>query len=252
MPFADSLIAALGAKTVDSIDVSDYEGATVLFDMNYPIPDTLKGKYDALVDGGTLEHIFFFPTALKNCMEMVKVGGHLIFLTPANNWFGHGFYQFSPELFYRALCAENGYEVERVVALEEEIAVRGDGDKAKVLVLNSPWFEIPDPAAVHRRTQLVNGRSVLLFIVAKRVADVPMFQAPPQQSDYTVAWDKSSESGAEKRPESVSQFEAVRRRLKRIKIKFPKPKAMIFRKQRRKMSWSGDRESFVPYKRRRK
>jgi 2-polyprenyl-3-methyl-5-hydroxy-6-metoxy-1,4-benzoquinol methylase len=51
-------------------------------------------------DGGTLEHIFDYPTAIKNCMKMVKPGGHLLLTTPANNWFGHGFYQFSPELFY--------------------------------------------------------------------------------------------------------------------------------------------------------
>jgi len=249
MPFADSLLSAMGASTVDSIDVSDYEGATVLFDMNHPIPDDLKNRYDCLIDGGTLEHIFFFPTALKNCMQMVKVGGHLIFLTPANNWFGHGFYQFSPELFYRALSPENGYQVDRVVALEEEVAVRGDGGKARLFTNTSPWFEIPDPAVVRRRTQLVNSRSVLLFIVAKRVSDVPIFESTPQQSDYSVAWEKPSEKPAE--APDANQVEAIRKRLKRIKIKLPKPKAMIFSKQRRKMSWSGDRQSFIPYKRRR-
>src|SRR3569833_2938568 len=247
MPFADSLISAMGASTVDSIDVSDYEGATVLFDLNHPIPDDLKNRYDCLIDGGTLEHIFFFPTALKNCMQMVKVGGHLIFLTPANNWFGHGFYQFSPELFYRALSPDNGYQVDRVVALEEEVAVRGDGHKARLFTLNSPWYEIPDPAVVRRRTQLVNSRSVLLFIVAKRVADVPIFESTPQQSDFSVAWEKTDEKLRPETPET----ESIQKRLKRIKIKLPKPKTMIFSKQRRRMSWSGDRQSFIPYKRRR-
>jgi len=35
--------------------------------------------------------------------------------TPASNLCGHGFYQFSPELFYRALNATNGFEVERMI-----------------------------------------------------------------------------------------------------------------------------------------
>lgn len=251
MPFADKLIETLGGKSVESIDISDYEGATVLHDLNYPIPDELRGQYDCLIDGGTLEHIFFFPTALKNCMELVKVGGHAIFITPANNWFGHGFYQFSPELYYRALSPENGYQVERVVALEEEVAVRGEGKKARILVQNSQWFTVPDPAELRRRTHLVNSRGVYLFIVAKRVADVPIFQTPPQQSDYAAAWDRAANPVAGGKTAVLSQFEAIRKRLKRIKIKLPKPKAMIFRKQRRKMSWSGDRLSFIPYKRRR-
>jgi hypothetical protein len=30
-------------------------------------------------------------------------------VTPANNQMGHGFYQFSPELFFRVFSQENGY-----------------------------------------------------------------------------------------------------------------------------------------------
>ena len=54
-------------------------------------------------------------------MKMVKTGGHLMLFTPANNYFGHGFYQFSPELFYRVLSKENGFEVRRMVVLEDNI-----------------------------------------------------------------------------------------------------------------------------------
>ena len=54
-----------------------------------------------VVDGGTLEHVFDYPTALRNAMRMVRVGGHLILNAPVNNFPGHGFYQISPELFFR-------------------------------------------------------------------------------------------------------------------------------------------------------
>ncbi len=36
-----------------------------------------------MVDGGTLEHIFNVPVALKSYMEMVRVGGHLILVCPS-------------------------------------------------------------------------------------------------------------------------------------------------------------------------
>ena len=104
----------LGAREVSSMDVSDYEGAAILHDLNQPISDDLKEKFTFVLDGGTLEHIFNFPTALSNAMKMVKVGGHLVIITGGNNFLGHGFYQFSPELFYRAFSEENGFAVKRM------------------------------------------------------------------------------------------------------------------------------------------
>ena len=69
----------------------------------------LKNKYTLVIDGGCLEHIFNFPVAIKNCMEMLQEGGHFIGITPANNLMGHGFYQFSPELYFRIFSKENGF-----------------------------------------------------------------------------------------------------------------------------------------------
>ena len=100
--FADDMFRGLGAKSMDVMDASNYEGANVLHNLNEPIGRELVEKYDCVFDGGSLEHIFNFPMALKNCLEMVKVGGHFITIVPANAQCGHGFYQFSPELFYSA------------------------------------------------------------------------------------------------------------------------------------------------------
>ena len=77
--------------------------------MNLPIGDDLKRKFSVVIDGGTLEHVFNFPVAIKNCMQMLDVGGHFFVHTMANNFMGHGFYQFSPELFYRVFSPENGF-----------------------------------------------------------------------------------------------------------------------------------------------
>ena len=107
--YADDLFHGLGATTLDVMDVSGFEGANILHDLNQPVDTRLHNAYDCVFDGGALEHVFNFPLALKNCIEMVKVGGCFITITPANNWCGHGFYQFSPELFYRILSRENGF-----------------------------------------------------------------------------------------------------------------------------------------------
>jgi SAM-dependent methyltransferase len=182
--YADSFFKLLGAKELSAIDASSYEGARV-HDMNLPIPDSLRQQFDVVLDGGTLEHVFNFPTAIKNAMEMVRVGGHLFLQTPANNFCGHGFYQFSPELFFRVLAPENGYTIERMLAYE---AYPG-GD----------WFEVADPAKVQARVELIGtAHRILLLVQARRTADKPIFALTPQQSDYAASW---SEAGDQSRPD---------------------------------------------------
>src|SRR6202171_3135289 len=58
MGHGEPVFKQLGAELVDSMDASDYEGATVVADMNKAIPEELHEKYDLVYDGGTLEHVF--------------------------------------------------------------------------------------------------------------------------------------------------------------------------------------------------
>jgi hypothetical protein len=90
-PFADGFFKALGAETVASMDASDYEGATIVHDLNDPVPSNLHGQFSAVFDGGTLEHVFGYSAGLKSALQMVAIGGHFIQCTPANNALGHGF-----------------------------------------------------------------------------------------------------------------------------------------------------------------
>ena len=169
--FADDFFRGLGATSLDFMDVSNYEGANVVHDMNQPIPGSLAENYDCVFDGGSLEHIFNFPTALKNCMELVKPGGHLIIIAPWNNYAGHGFYQLSPELFYSALSAENGYSVEQMAIVQRD-----------------RWYAVASPAVVRGRIELLNNDPTLLFLAARRVSRGTIFSNWPQQSDYSVRW----------------------------------------------------------------
>lgn len=173
----------LMAEEITSLDYSDYQGADIKHDMNRPIPEHLEDKYNVVVDGGTLEHVFNFPIAISNCMKMVKSdGGRLFIFTPANNQMGHGFYQFSPELFFRTLCASNGFEVERMVAVEFKHMAAEFGSYKK-------QFEVKDPDLIRARVTLENSHPVGLMIQAKKTSHVSrLFEQAPQQSDYQVIW----------------------------------------------------------------
>lgn len=170
--FAEPLFEELGAREVRSLDASDWERATDIHDLNLPLPENLRGRFSAVVDSGTLEHVFNFPQALRSAMELVELDGHLILMAPTNDQPGHGFYQFSPDLFFRALTPDNGFTVERCAFKEDHGA----------------WYDVKDPADVGRRLEFRTRKSSMLFVIARRVRIVPVFETWPQQSDYARAW----------------------------------------------------------------
>jgi SAM-dependent methyltransferase len=181
--FAEPFLEFLGAKEIVSFDASDYEEATVVHDFNEPIPERFHNHFDTMVDSGSLEHIFNFPVAIKNLMQMVKPGGHLLIMTPANNFCGHGFYQFSPELFYRLLGEANGFAVRQMLLAES--------------FPDAYWWEVPDPAVLRRRVSFENRYWTHLYLIAQRVADKPILMKSPQQSDYAEAWEQATANGEE-------------------------------------------------------
>ncbi len=177
---AEAFFTTLGAERIQSMDASPYEGATLVHDLNEPVPASLAGRFDAVYDGGTIEHVFNVSAALGNCMRMAKVGGRVFLHTPANNYFGHGFYQFSPELFFRVFCPANGFVIERLVAIEYNLRRR--------------WYEVSDPRLISARTVLINFFPVLLFVQALKTTEVAVFAINPQQSDYADTWNQNEKA----------------------------------------------------------
>lgn len=94
------LFRMLGYSAVESIDVYDAEKPTYVLDLNRPLPATLLERFDLVYDGGTTEHCFSPPDVLANAARLLKKGGRIIHHLPLNNWVDHGFYQFSPTLFF--------------------------------------------------------------------------------------------------------------------------------------------------------
>jgi SAM-dependent methyltransferase len=182
-PYAERLFTLLGASAVDAMDVSTFEGASVVHDLNQPVPDAWHTQYDLIVDGGTLEHVFNVPVAFGNVMRMLKVGGRFVSVTPTEGWCGHGFYQFSPELFWRTFTRTNGFSV------VEMYATTGRGD----------YYAVSEPAAVKARVELCAGIPVMLMVHARRDVQVDPFTEPPQQSDYVAVWSRAAARGPAQR-----------------------------------------------------
>lgn len=104
---------SLGFSDVHAMDISDYENADIVFDLNSSaLPDNLVNQFDYILDGGTLEHVFSIGQALNHIHKMLKVGGKVYHYLPASNWINHGFYTVSPSLLNDYYMA-NGFAVER-------------------------------------------------------------------------------------------------------------------------------------------
>ena len=95
-------------SSLNTLDYSSFEGADIIQDLNIPLEDTKK-QFDTILDFGTSEHIFNIIQCFKNISDLCKLDGHIIHCLPANNNCGHGFWQFSPELFFNIYREENGF-----------------------------------------------------------------------------------------------------------------------------------------------
>jgi hypothetical protein len=172
-PFCEEFLKKdFDAVLVDSYDYSDYEGATHIIDLNKPIVP--EQQYDTIIDCGCLEHVYNAPQALMNVSLLCSDSGQIIHVLPANNFCGHGFWQFSPELFFSLYSAPNGYR-------ETEVFIAD-------LTNKTTWFEVKKPEN-GRRAEVVSHSP--LYVMCRTVKTASFSHAKVQQSDYVSLWSDS-------------------------------------------------------------
>lgn len=192
------LTAYFGATRVDSMDKSAYEKATHIHDLNEPLPAHLYQKYDTVLDMGTLEHIYNAPQAFKNCSQFCKPGGQILHVLPANNFCGHGLWQFSPELFFSLYCQSNGYS-------DTEVFIADLTNTAK-------WYQVKEPTAGKR----VNvWSSTPLYVLVRTVLSTTDFShSDVQQMHYVHEWGK----GETQPPPTATTSKRFKKWLKRMPL----------------------------------
>ena len=171
--YSEKLFEWLGSSSVQSLDASGYEGAEIIHDLTIPIGGELRLRFDCVFDGGTLEHVYDIPLAIRNIRAMLRPGGLLVSCNGANNFLGHGLYQFSPELMWRALSVENGFQVEFMMLVDES---------------NEPQpMYVQDPEILGRRDEPRSTKGcTLLQVVARKIRED--VNDSVYQSDYSRAW----------------------------------------------------------------
>jgi len=82
-----------------ALDVSDYEGAEVVHDLNVELPERYCGVADFIFNGSCLDNLFDPAMAIKSMSRMLRVGGRILMFehgTPIQS----AFLCYSPEWFF--------------------------------------------------------------------------------------------------------------------------------------------------------
>jgi hypothetical protein len=93
-PETEELFERLGAK-LTVVDFIKDRGMERIANLNEPHD---LGKYDLVIDPGTLEHCFNIGQAFMNAANAVRVGGHVMHISPMT-MMNHGFYNLNLTLF---------------------------------------------------------------------------------------------------------------------------------------------------------
>jgi len=162
-----------GSTDIHSFDASVYEGATNILDLSDPLLNTsLIGKFNTVIDFGTIEHVFNPSQALINVAKMTKAGGQIIHSLPANSFCGHGFYQFSPELFFAFYSEENGFTNTRVFIAD--------------YTNNRYWYEVEKPRG--KRVEFASKVAIGCIVHTVKLCEKEAKNV--YQSDYIQTWEK--------------------------------------------------------------
>ena len=93
-----ALFCARGADILVA-DAIAWGGEDIVLDLNYPVRRPMRGRFDIIVDPGTLEHCFNIAQAFDNVDAMLKVGGY-VYHEAAMSYANHGLWSISPTAFF--------------------------------------------------------------------------------------------------------------------------------------------------------
>lgn len=161
------LFKALGAATVSAVDLSNYEGADIVHNLDMPIPPQLEGKFDFICNGSVLDNMFNPTMGLTNISRMLAPGGRVVHFEHGSNCTNGAYLQFSPNWFF------DYYAVNEYADCKTYIALFHD--------LDAPWeFYACLHDAGQEPRQFSSSRMAMTVALAERASDSTWDRYPVQ------------------------------------------------------------------------
>lgn len=182
-----TFFSLLGLSEIRSCDYFDWEGVDYLFDLNGEVPTELIGRFDVVFEAGTIQHLFHLPNVLCNIHSLLKPGGRVIHgMCTSNNHVDHGFYMFSPTLFWDYYTA-NRYRIENIFFYEFIPAW------FRSKFHSGPWkvYRYSPGCLDHLSYGRYHDRQLGLFVVATKTPEATC-EIIPQQGFFVRFWEQQA------------------------------------------------------------
>ncbi len=124
-----------------------------------------------------MEHIFNTAVTFDNIINLCEEGGTILHILPSNQWIGHGFYQFSPDLFYSVYSSKRGFDETEVFLYEKKNLYE--------------WYKVPNTFELKKRLcfETRHEAYVIVKTVKLKLFYSPLYKDSVQQSDYFTTWE---------------------------------------------------------------
>jgi SAM-dependent methyltransferase len=100
------LFESFSELDMKALDVTDYEGAPIVHDMHYPVPQELHGQFDFIYNGSCMDNLFNPAEFLRNVSRMLKPGGRFVSIEHGSPYPG-AYMTYSPDYFFDFFAANN-------------------------------------------------------------------------------------------------------------------------------------------------
>jgi SAM-dependent methyltransferase len=205
------LFSLYGSKKILISDVSRYENPDIIIDLNKNVKRSFYNRFDNIIDMGTLEHIFNIPAALNNYKQILKKNGNIIIATSCSNLIDHGFYSFSPTLFFD-FFENNGFKLTNCFLREFNPFNYESG--SKIYKYETVGSEIP----------FISNKSVELIVVAKKIHNQLNYFYPIQRvylkNDYWLNKSSSTILEYSQKKKNLIKVNSDRKKISKTTVYF--------------------------------
>jgi SAM-dependent methyltransferase len=99
-----------------ALDVSDYEGADIIHDLNTALPSALHRTADFIFDGSCLDNIFNVGKAMRSLSQLLRPGGRIMLMEHGTAIQG-ALTVFSPEWFFNFFAVNDYADCQIIIGL---------------------------------------------------------------------------------------------------------------------------------------
>lgn len=174
---------ALGFETVECCDISEWEGADHVVNLNEPVGDPLAERFNVVVDPSSSPQIFHHPNLLANIHKMLKIGGRVVHASVvSNNHLDHGFYMCCPT-FFSDFYRTNGWR------LDTERLCTYTSYWHRGRFFSTPWnvYDYTPGCIDHLNYGRFGGSQAAIFVAATKLPGATGDKAP-NLSQYERRW----------------------------------------------------------------